>query len=138
MSILPPPPPTDDNALSGFAELDSFFKSLDAATIGIPYAEKLSQLQKQAEAMRLEEEAAIEALIAANKLDEPMEKPPMPMEKPPTEDEPMEKPPTEDEPMEKPPTEDVPMEKPSTKDEKADEGIEIIGEILTNIPVITL
>jgi hypothetical protein len=66
-SMSPPPPPPQSELLPGFAELDSFFKSLDAATTGIPTpAEKLSHLKEQAEAMRIEEEEAIKSLIAAN------------------------------------------------------------------------
>jgi hypothetical protein len=65
--LLSPPPPQSNEPLPGFAELDSFFKSLDAATAGIPTpAEKLSHLKEQAEAMRIEEEEAIKSLIAAN------------------------------------------------------------------------
>jgi len=49
--------------LTGFAELDAFFESLNAATAGLPsQAEKVQQLKDQAMEMEAEENAAIASI----------------------------------------------------------------------------
>jgi hypothetical protein len=49
--------------LPGFAELDAFFESLNAATAGLPsQAEKVQQLKDQAMEMEAEENAAIASI----------------------------------------------------------------------------